>query len=44
MSISVNLYKKNFLIRFDKDPAIPYLSYKDYKDLNYKENHFTNSK
>ena len=43
MGISVNLYKKNFLIRFDKDPAIPYLSYKDYDGLNYKENHFTNS-
>lgn len=43
MSIVINSYKKNLLKRFDKDEAIPYLSYKDYPGLNYQEYSFHNS-
>ena len=39
----IKLYKDNFLIRFDKDPAIPYYSYQDFPNLHYEENSFTNS-
>ncbi|MBO4540594.1 MAG: alpha/beta fold hydrolase [Bacilli bacterium] len=44
MGIIVNLYKKNFLQRFDKDVAIPYYSPSDFPDLLYHENSFVNSK
>ena len=39
----IKIYKDNFLIRFDKDEAIPYYSYKDFPNLSYEENSFTNS-
>ena len=39
----IKLYKDNFLIRFDKDPAIPYYSYQDFPNLHYEENSFANS-
>ena len=43
MSVVINIYKKNFLKRFDKDEAIPYLSYKDFPGLHFEENSFINS-
>ena len=43
MSFIVNLYKKNFLQRFDKDPAIPYYSVNDFPNLQCEENSFVNS-
>lgn len=43
MSVVLNTYKKNFLKRFDKDDAIPYLSYKDFPNLTCEENSFINS-
>ena len=44
MGIIVNLYKKNFLIRYDKDPAIPYFSVDDFINLQHEEGSFVNSK
>ena len=43
MGLIVNLYKNNFLQRFDKDPAIPYYSANDFPGLLCKENVFDNS-
>lgn len=39
----IKIYKSNFLIRFDKDEAIPYYSYQDFNHLSYEENSFINS-
>lgn len=41
MSVVLNIYKKNFLRRFDKDDAIPYLSHEDFKDLSCEKHSFT---
>ena len=38
----IKIYQSNFLIRFDKDEAIPYYSYQDFPNLLYEENSFTN--
>ena len=43
MSLVINAYKKNMLKRFDKDDAIPYLSYKDFPGLHCSEGSFLNS-
>ena len=39
----IKLYKDNFLIRLDKDEAIPYYSYEDFPNIIYEENSFVNS-
>ena len=44
MSFFVNLYKKNVIMRFDKDPAIPYFSAEDFNDLKCEHNAFKNSR
>ena len=44
MSISVSIYKKNFLQRFDKDEAIPYLSSEDYPSLKKQTFSFITTK
>ena len=43
MNKVVQIYKNSALIRFDKDPAIPYYEVKDFVDLNVEENSFKNS-
>ena len=43
MSLVINTYKKNLLKRFDKDGAIPFLSYQDFSGLEYQEDCFINS-
>ena len=43
MSFIVKIYKKNFLQRFDKDPAIPYYSAEDFPGLYCEGNSFINS-
>ncbi len=43
MSLIVNIYKKNFLQRFDKDGIIPYYSPADFSGLECKENSFKNT-
>lgn len=42
MSIISNLYQKNFLMRYDKDGAIPYLCASDFPDLVCLEDVFVN--
>ena len=42
MSLIIRTYKKNFLIRYDFDPAIPYYSVSDFNGLNVKEETFLN--
>ena len=43
MNFIVNLYRKNFIQRFDKDDGIPYYSKEDFVGLNCLENTFNNS-
>ena len=43
MGIIVNLYKKNFLQRYDKDGAIPFYSTADFPGLVCEEGSFRNS-
>ena len=43
MSKILERYKKEFVPRFDKDGIVPYLSYKDFDNLNYFEGEFKNS-
>ncbi len=43
MCVVSSLYKKKFLIRYDKDPAIPYFSYEDFPGLKMEKNSFINS-
>lgn len=40
MGFVVNLYKQNFLQRFDIDEAVPFYSPKDFKGLVFEENSF----
>ncbi|MCR4879883.1 MAG: alpha/beta fold hydrolase [Bacilli bacterium] len=42
MGLIINLYKKNFLVRYDFDVAIPYYEAKDFKGLKEKEHTFIN--
>ena len=44
MGLVSNFYKKSFLIRYDKDPAIPYYSVEDFPGMQVEVNTFTNSK
>lgn len=43
MGLIVNIYRKNFIQRFDKDEAIPYYSADDFAGLNCEERTFNNS-
>ena len=43
MGLITNMYKKNFLHRYDKDEAIPYFSASDFPGLGCEENVFENS-
>ena len=43
MCIIIALYKKNFLLRYDKDEAIPYASCADYNGLICDQGSFCNS-
>ena len=43
MGIITKLYKKNFLIRYDKDEAVPYYSFTDFPELVCEESEFRNS-
>lgn len=43
MSITVNIYKKNFLQRYDKDEAIPYFSGADFPGLACGDGAFRNA-
>ena len=43
MGFVVDNYKKNFLIRFDKDEAIPYYCAEDFPKLSCEQNSFKNS-
>lgn len=43
MCIITALYKKLFLLRYDKDEAIPYVSYTDYSGLICEKGSFRNS-
>ena len=43
MGYIINVYKNNFLQRFDKDPAIPYYYASDFPGLICEENCFNNS-
>ena len=43
MGYVVNIYKQNFLQRFDIDEAVPFYSPKDFKGLVFEENSFENS-
>ena len=43
MSLVIRSYKKNLLKRYDKDGAIPYLSYQDFPGLHFEEYSFINS-
>ena len=43
MSALLERYKKEFVPRFDKDGVTPYLSYKDFDNLNYFDGKFKNS-
>lgn len=43
MGIITNMYKKNFLQRYDKDGAIPYCSPSDYPGIICRESSFQNS-
>lgn len=40
----IEQYKKNFIIRYDKDGIIPYLSFKDFPGLVQETGSFTDSK
>ena len=44
MGLISHFYKKSFLIRYDKDPAIPYYSVEDFPGIQVEKNTFTNSK
>lgn len=44
MGIITNTYKKNLLLRYDKDPAIPYYDVNSFDGLKIEENEFKNSK
>ena len=37
MGLVVNLYKKYFVRRFDKEPGVPYYSYTDFPGLNRED-------
>ncbi len=43
MGALLERYKKEFVPRFDKDGIVPYLSYKDFDNLNYFDGKFKNS-
>ena len=43
MGLISHFYKKAFLIRYDKDPAIPYYCVDDFPGMNVEKNTFTNS-
>ena len=43
MGFVVDTYKKNFLIRFDKDEAVPYYCAEDFPKLSCEQNSFKNS-
>ena len=43
MGIITNGYKKSFLIRYDKDPAIPYFSVEDFPGMKVDARTFNNS-
>ena len=43
MSVIINLYKKNLLVRYDFDPAIPYYESKDFNKLRCEEDTFLNN-
>ena len=43
MGLIIDIYKKNFLQRFDKDAAIPYYSAADFPGLSGDEGSFTNA-
>ena len=44
MCLIKRFYKKNFLCRYDEDPAIPYFRGSDFPNLHMEENTFVNSK
>lgn len=44
MGLISHFYKKSFLVRYDKDPAIPYYSVEDFPGMHVEKNTFTNSK
>ena len=44
MGLISYFYKKSFLIRYDKDPAIPYYCVEDFPGMMVERNTFTNSK
>ena len=43
MCVITNTYKKMFLQRYDKDPAIPYYSASDFPGLECEEGSFRNT-
>lgn len=43
MGVITKMYKDNFILRFDKDEAIPYYSASDFPGLNFEEKTFNNS-
>ena len=43
MGLIVNIYKKNFLKRYDRDEAVPYYSAKDFPGLKCTRGSFLNS-
>ncbi len=43
MGIITNIYKKSFLIRYDKDEAIPYFDHSDFPDIVFEPGSFNNS-
>lgn len=43
MGLITNMYQKNFLLRYDKDGAIPYFSHTDFPGLTYEQGSFENS-
>ena len=44
MGLISSFYKKAFLIRYDKDEAIPYYSVEDFPEMKVEKNTFVNSK
>ena len=44
MASIANIYQKNFLLRYDFDPAIPYYKKEDFKGLKGDENVFTSTR
>lgn len=43
MGFALKMYKNTLIVKYEKDGIIPYLSYKDFKDLKYYESNFKNS-